>query len=137
MKIIPILQQGGLIATYNTLQQNSPSSKTSGQTVVQKSKDDDDDRGLKDKDLLKLLKDIDGLPNDMAALTQNLYEMYVTAVNTGDTSNLASVYLRNLMQLKLMFLIKRNIKKLILKQRNLEVLMKQQLLRVENQQFRM
>ena len=36
----------------------------------------------------------------MAALTQNLYEMYVTAVNTGDTSNLASVYLRNLMQLK-------------------------------------
>ena len=100
MKIIPILQQGGLFATYNPLQQNSPSSKTSGQTVVQKSKDDDDNKGLKDKDLLNLLKDIDGLPNDMAALTQNLYEMYVTAVNTGDTSNLASVYLRNLMQLK-------------------------------------
>lgn len=104
MKAIPKLQQGGfagLFANYTPLQGSQP---RASQPQVRASAPSSGGRGndgkLTEKDLFNLMKDVKGLPNDMAALVRNLYEMYTVSVATGDTQNLAAIYLQNLMQLK-------------------------------------
>lgn len=104
MKAIPKLQQGGfagLFANYTPLQ-GTPTKASQPQTRASapSSGGGGNDGKLTEKDLFNLMKDVKGLPNDMAALVKNLYEMYTVSVVTGDTQNLAAIYLQNLMQLK-------------------------------------
>ena len=104
MKAIPKLQQGGfagLFANYTPIQGAQPRAEQPQQRVsVPSSKGGGSNGKLTEKDLFELMKDVKGLPNDMAALVKNLYEMYTVQVATGDTQNLAAIYLQNLMQLK-------------------------------------
>lgn len=104
MKAIPKLQQGGfagLFANYTPIQSAQPRAEQPQQRVsVPSSKGGGNNGKLTEKDLFELMKDVKGLPNDMAALVKNLYEMYTVQVATGDTQNLAAIYLKNLMQLK-------------------------------------
>ena len=102
MKAIPKLQQGGfagLFANYTPLQGAQPRAQQPQQKVSAPSSKGNDGK-LTEKDLFELIKDVKGLPNDMAALVKNLYEMYTVQIATGDTQNLAAVYLQNLLQLK-------------------------------------
>ena len=102
MKAIPKLQQGGfagLFANYTPLQGAQPRAQQPRQKVSAPSSKGNDGK-LTEKDLFELIKDVKGLPNDMAALVKNLYEMYTVQIATGDTQNLAAVYLQNLLQLK-------------------------------------
>ena len=104
MKAIPKLQQGGfagLFANYTPIQGAQPRAEQPQQRAsVPSSKGGGNNGKLTEKDLFELMKDVKGLPNDMAALVKNLYEMYTVQVATGDTQNLAAIYLKNLMQLK-------------------------------------
>lgn len=104
MKAIPKLQQGGfagLFANYTPIQGAQPRAEQPQQRAsVPSSKGGGNNGKLTEKDLFELMKDVKGLPNDMAALVKNLYEMYTVQVATGDTQNLAAIYLQNLMQLK-------------------------------------
>ena len=104
MKAIPKLQQGGfagLFANYTPIQgAQTRASQPQQRASAPSSRGGGNDGKLTEKDLFTLMKDVEGLPNDMAALVKNLYEMYTVQVATGDTQNLAAVYLQNLMQLK-------------------------------------
>ena len=57
---------------------------------------------LTDKDLLKMLKDLDGLPNDMQALTKVLQNFYIDQQYspTPNTTNIASRYLQALQMMR-------------------------------------
>lgn len=104
MKAIPKLQQGGfagLFANYTPIYGAQPRAQQPQQRAsAPSSRDRGNDGKLTEKDLFELMKDVKGLPNDMAALVKNLYEMYTVQIATGDTQNLAAIYLQNLMQLK-------------------------------------
>lgn len=104
MKAIPKLQQGGLaglFANYTPIMGTQPKAQQPQQRAsAPSSRGGGNDGKLTEKDLFELMKDVKGLPNDMAALVKNLYEMYTVQVMSGDTQNLASIYLQNLMQLK-------------------------------------
>jgi hypothetical protein len=51
----------------------TPVTVTGGQTTVSATKADDSDKtDLTDKDLLEMLKGIDGLPSDMELITKSL-----------------------------------------------------------------
>lgn len=104
MKAIPKLQQGGLaglFANYTPIMGTQPRAQQPQQKAsAPSSRGGGNDGKLTEKDLFELMKDVKGLPNDMAALVKNLYKMYTVQVMSGDTQNLAAVYLQNLMQLK-------------------------------------
>lgn len=104
MKAIPKLQQGGLaglFANYTPIMGTQPKAQQPQQRAsAPSSRGGGNDGKLTEKDLFELMKDVKGLPNDMAALVKNLYEMYTVQVMSGDTQNLAAIYLQNLMQLK-------------------------------------
>ena len=104
MKAIPKLQQGGLaglFANYTPIMGTQPRAQQPQQRASAPSSRGGGNNGkLTEKDLFELMKDVKGLPNDMAALVKNLYEMYTVQVMSGDTQNLAAIYLQNLMQLK-------------------------------------
>ena len=57
---------------------------------------------LTDKDLLKMLKDLDGLPNDMQALTKALQNFYIDQQYSPfpNTTNIASRYLQALQMMR-------------------------------------
>lgn len=55
---------------------------------------------LTDKDLLKMLGDLDGLPSDMGVLISNLQNFYIDQQHSPNTSNIASRYLQALNQMK-------------------------------------
>lgn len=56
---------------------------------------------LTDKDLLELLTKLDGLPSDMAVLTNTLQNFYIDQQNgTIDSTNIASRYIKTIQQLK-------------------------------------
>lgn len=56
---------------------------------------------LTDKDLLELLTKLDGLPSDMAVLTNTLQNFYIDQQNGSiDSTNIASRYLKTIQQLK-------------------------------------
>lgn len=106
MKIIPKKQQGGsflsLFADYTPL---APSKPTSGETSSAKKTKEDSDKGkLSEKDLFSLLKDVDGLPNDMRAIVNNIQTMYQNASLFGNddfsTGSLANMYTQNVYQIK-------------------------------------
>lgn len=63
---------------------------------------DQESANLTDKDLLTMLEKLDGLPSDMAVLTQTLQNFYIDQQydQFPDTSNIASRYLQALSQMK-------------------------------------
>lgn len=92
-------QQGGLapLVSYE------PVTVTGGATAAatdKKSSGSGSD--LTDKDLLEMLEKLDGLPSDMAVLTQSLQDFYIDEQYNpfSSTSNIASRYINILQQLK-------------------------------------
>lgn len=118
MNIIPKLQEGGnvssLFTTYRPVQtpqvQAPQSVKLSNSdkeslSIKSSSKDEDkeDTKGkLTEKDLFNMIKDVDGLPNEMKSIITNLKRTLATESLVGiDTGELANTYLSSLYKLKI------------------------------------
>ena len=118
MNIIPKLQEGGnissLFTTYRPVQtpqvQAPQSVKLSNSdkeslSIKSSSKDEnkEDTKGkLTEKDLFDMIKDVDGLPNEMKSIITNLKRTLATESLVGaDTGELANTYLSSLYKLKL------------------------------------
>ena len=102
MKIIPKHQKGGnldaFFTTYVPIQvPNQASSQQKSSGTLQSN-----EKGkLTEKDLFEMLKDIDGLPNEMNAIVGNLMNTFRLSALTGvDPGDLATTYLSNLYQVK-------------------------------------
>lgn len=92
-------QQGG--SAVPPLVSYQPVTVTGGrqETPVE---NDQENANLTDKDLLTMLEKLDGLPSDMAVLTQTLQNFYIDQQydQFPNTSNIASRYLQALSQMK-------------------------------------
>lgn len=91
-------QQGGALpplVSYTPVVVQGPTS-----TAVESTKKDSESSDLTDKDLLKMLDSLDGLPSDMAVLTKQLQNFYIDQKYMPNTSNIASRYLSTLFQIK-------------------------------------
>lgn len=104
MRVIPKRQKGGsmfdqFFTTYTPVQVEAPR-----QTTQQKSSgtSQSSEKGrLTEKDFFDMLKDIDGLPNEMNAIVSNLMSTFQMSNLTGiDSGDLATMYLQNLFQIK-------------------------------------
>lgn len=95
-------QQGGSaippFAVYQpVVTPETTKAQTTTATKAAKAKGED----LTDKDLLELLTKLDGLPSDMALLTNTLQNFYIDQQNgVIDSTNIASRYLKTIHQLK-------------------------------------
>lgn len=97
-------QQGGAslapLVSYNPVIYNETSSASIGTDISSSREGNDSD--LTDKDLLKMLDKLDGLPSDMTVLTQQLQNFYIDqSYGLVNTSNIASKYLQILNQMKI------------------------------------
>lgn len=109
MNVIPKFQQGGsfdaFFTEYRPIQTQAPRRSQQREPRGQGSSkgNDDNEKGkLTEKDLLTMIKDIDGLPNEMQALVTNLMNTFQMSNLTGTNINsLATTYLSNLYQLKI------------------------------------
>lgn len=109
MNVIPKFQQGGsyrsLFTTFRPIQTGASrrSSNESPRSESSSKKSDDNEKGkLTEKDLFNMIKEIDGLPNEMRALVTNLMNTFQMSSLTGtDVNSLATTYLSNLYQLKI------------------------------------
>lgn len=108
MNKFPKLQQGGgfdsLFTIYKPIQTESPrrTMQSSGRPESKREKDDSDKGKLTEKDLFQMLKDLDGLPNDMQQLVVGLSTTLRNAQLLGveDVGSLVNNYLQNLYKLK-------------------------------------
>lgn len=114
MKVIPKFQKGGLASFFTTYTpitppadsaRNQVSSQESAPRSRRSSKidDDDDDNSkgkLTEKDLFTMLKEIDGLPNDMENLANSLLSTLEFNKLTGNTQDIATAYLQSLIKMK-------------------------------------
>ena len=98
-------QQGGsaippLVSYQPIMITNGGASGTASTAGSSKSSEESSD--LTDKDLLKMLKDLDGLPNDMQALTKVLQNFYIDQQYSPfpNTTNIASRYLQALQMMR-------------------------------------
>lgn len=98
-------QQGGstippLVSYQPIMITNDGASGTA--STVGSSKSSEESSDLTDKDLLKMLKDLDGLPNDMQALTKVLQNFYIDQQYSPfpNTTNIASRYLQALQMMR-------------------------------------
>lgn len=98
-------QQGGsaippLVSYQPIMITNSGASETAGMAGSSKSSEESSD--LTDKDLLKMLEKLDGLPNDMQALTKVLQNFYIDQQYSPspNTANIASRYLQALQMMR-------------------------------------
>lgn len=98
-------QQGGstippLVSYQPIMITNGGASGTASTAGSSKSSEESSD--LTDKDLLKMLKDLDGLPNDMQALTKVLQNFYIDQQYSSfpNTTNIASRYLQALQMMR-------------------------------------
>lgn len=104
MKIIPKKQKGGTFqqyfTTYVPVAVQQPSQVQQGSTRTSSS---ESTKGqLTEKDFFDMLKDIDGLPNEMSGIVGNLISTFQMSNLTGiDPGNLATQYLQNLYQIKI------------------------------------
>ena len=109
MNVIPKFQQGGsfdaFFTEYRPIQTQAPRISQQREPRGQGSSkgNDDNEKGkLTEKDLFTMIKDIDGLPNEMQALVTNLMNTFQMSNLTGTNINsLATTYLSNLYQLKI------------------------------------
>lgn len=117
MKIIPKFAGGGtssLFTVYQAVQNpqisgtptntrtDSKDSVTVKDSSKESSKSEEDTKGkLTEKDLFNMIKDVDGLPNEMKAIINNLKNTLATNNLVGvDTGELANNYLNTLYKLK-------------------------------------
>lgn len=98
-------QQGGsaippLVSYQPVMITNNGASETV--STVGSSKSSEESSDLTDKDLLKMLEKLDGLPNDMQALTQVLSNFYIDQQYSPfpNTANIASRYLQALQMMR-------------------------------------
>lgn len=101
------LQNGGFtqfFTQYTPVQVQAPNRQQAGSSTSKGSSErEESTKGkLTEKDLFEMVSKVDGLPNDMRVLTSNLYNMFEAneLIGQSDVSNLASVYMSNLYQLK-------------------------------------
>ena len=101
MKIIPKLQQGGFARFYAGYvpSQGTSQAQSSKQQVSNPSSKGSKNDDISKSDILKMLKDVKGLPNDAAYLAHSLEEMYI-GVNNGDIHDLSLAYVQNLLQIQ-------------------------------------
>lgn len=107
MKIIPKFQGGGgfesLFTTYVPVQapQQTRSVQTS-QSERSSRQDSDDDKGkFTEKDFFSMLKDIDGLPNEMQSIVSDLLDTLSINKLTGiELQDLSTIYLQNLSKIR-------------------------------------
>lgn len=113
MNIVPKFQSGGnfssLFTTYTPVRTNSPanysqlSSQSKQETTSKKSdKSEDSEKGkLTEKELFSMIKDIDGLPNEMKAIIGQLKStLDINNLVRGNTNGIANAYLSTLYKLK-------------------------------------
>lgn len=104
MKVTPKHQKGGnldaFFTTYVPVQIQAPNQTSSQQRSSGNSQSSEKGK-LTEKDFFDMLKDIDGLPNEMNAIVGNLMSTFQMNNLTGiDSGNLAIMYLQNLYQIK-------------------------------------
>lgn len=107
MKIIPKFQGGGgfesLFTTYVPVQapQQTRSVQTS-QSERSSRQDSDDDKGkLTEKDFYAMLKNIDGLPNEMQSIVSNLIDtLSINKIAGIELSDLSTIYLQSLYKIR-------------------------------------
>lgn len=104
---MPKYQQGGgfesLFTIYKPIQTETPRRAPAPSRKSESQEKDNSDKGkLTEKDLFSMLKDLDGLPNEMQTLVANLTNTLRIAKITGqdDINDLATTYLTNLYKLK-------------------------------------
>lgn len=106
MKVIPKHQKGGsfdaFFTTYVPVQTEAPR-QTSGSRGSSRASQSSTEKGkLTEKDFFDMMKDIDGLPNEMNNIVSNLMNTFQLSNLTGiDPGNLATTYLQNLYQIKI------------------------------------
>lgn len=105
MKITPKFQQGGTspyIQFFSVYQPIDRQKKAASSSEGKSKKDSDDSKSkLTEKDFYTMLKDLDGLPNEMEAIAKELSTMMRYESLTGiDSSTLSSQYISNLYQVK-------------------------------------
>lgn len=96
MKIIPKFQRGGGLESLFTVY-TPPQRKQATSQQPTKSKKDDSEGKLTERDFFTMMKDIDGLPNEMLALVINTKNTFGAV----GSENLATQYLDNLYKLRL------------------------------------
>lgn len=111
MKIILKQQNGGsflpLFADYTILPATKGAdTKIEGSSTTVKDKSDPSKGKITEKDLFGMLAGVDGLPNEMQALVQNIKQMYEDWALFGDSDDynfggLATLYAQNLAELKI------------------------------------
>lgn len=104
MKVTPKHQKGGnldaFFTTYVPVQIQAPNQTSSQQRSSGNSQSSEKGK-LTEKDFFDMLKDIDGLPNEMSAIVGNLMNTFRLSALTGvDPGDLATTYLSNLYQVK-------------------------------------
>ena len=104
MKVTPKHQKGGnldaFFTTYVPVQIQAPNQTSSQQRSSGNSQSSEKGK-LTEKDFFDMLKDIDGLPNEMNAIVGNLMNTFRLSTLTGvDPGDLATTYLSNLYKVK-------------------------------------
>ena len=105
MKVTPKYQKGGsfdaFFTTYTPIQTESPRQISESQRSSGNSQSTEK-RKLAEKDFFDMIKDIDGLPNEMSNIVSDLMGTFQLSNLTGiDTGDLATTYLQNLYQIKI------------------------------------
>lgn len=100
-------QQGGAMAPYVTYtplvpQQGQQPINVASQQPVQQQQTKSDDGKLKDKDLATMLKDIDGLPNDMTKIANSISDLYLLG-SSGllPQQDMMNLYISSLLKVKI------------------------------------
>lgn len=106
MKLIPKFQSGNkfnaYFTTYEPIQISVPQQASEKRSAGTSNNNDNSTKGrLTEKDLFEMVKDIDGLPNEMQGIVNRLMNSFQMSQLTGvDVNNLATTYLSNLYQIK-------------------------------------
>lgn len=100
-------QQGGAMAPYVTYtplvpQQGQQPINVASQQPVQQQQTKSDDGKLKDKDLATMLKDIDGLPNDMTQIANSISDLYsLGSSGLLPQQDMMNLYISSLLKVKI------------------------------------
>lgn len=100
---IQFKQQGGAMPPYLTYTPFIPSSQPiqQQQRIVEQKPTQSDKDSLNDKDLMDMIKEINGLPNDMGIVITNLKQMeQLKSINPVASNQLTTIYLNSLYRLK-------------------------------------
>lgn len=105
MKVIPKHQKGGsfdaFFTTYVPVQTEAPRQTSDSRRSSGTSQSTEKGK-LTEKDFFEMMKDIDGLPNEMNNIVNNLMNTFQLSNLTGvDPGDLATTYLQNLYQIKI------------------------------------